>query len=118
MPGVLRIGIRLAILTLGIAVAAYLLPGISATDWRPLVKAALLLALLNVLLKPFLLILTLPINLLSLGLFTVVINGFIFWLVGRAITGLDVSGFLTSMAAAAIISVLSLVLNFAASPEN
>ncbi|MBI5238528.1 MAG: phage holin family protein [Deltaproteobacteria bacterium] len=115
MRGILRIGLRLSILTLGIAVAAYLLPGISATDWRPIVKAALLLALLNILLKPFLLILTLPINLLSLGLFTFIINGFIFWLVGRAITGLEVSGFLTSIAAAAIISVLSLILNRVAS---
>ncbi|MCR4288314.1 MAG: phage holin family protein [Deltaproteobacteria bacterium] len=111
MWGILRIGLRLSILTLGIAVAAYLLPGISATDWRPIVQAALLLAVLNILLKPFLLILTLPINLLSLGLFTFIINGFIFWLVARAITGFEVSGFLTSIAAAAIISVLSLILN-------
>ena len=84
MWGILRIGLRLSILTLGIAVAAYLLPGISATDWRPIVQAALLLAVLNILLKPFLLILTLPINLLSLGLFTFIINGFIFWLVASA----------------------------------
>jgi putative membrane protein len=105
-----RILLRLLILVAGITLAAYLVPGIIIAGWAPVIKAAILLGLLNISIRPLLLLLTLPINLITLGLFTLVINGFILWLVGHAIAGFAVSGFLTAIAGSIVISLLSIVL--------
>src|SRR5574340_450823 len=105
-----RILLRLFILVAGIALAAYLVTGIIITGWSPVIKAAILLGLLNISIRPVLILLTLPINLITLGLFTLVINGFILWLVGHAITGFVVSGFLTAIAGSIVISLLSIIL--------
>lgn len=102
--------LRLCVLILGIFLSSLIFPGIEIRGWGP-VKAALLLGLLNISIKPLLLLLTLPINILTLGLFTLVINGFLFWMAGRLIEGFEVSGFLVAMAGAVIISVLSIFLN-------
>ncbi len=102
--------LRLLILVAGIMLAAYLVPGINVTGWSPVIKAAVLLGLLNISIKPLLIVLTLPINLITLGLFTLVINGFILWLVGHAITGFQVSGFFTAIGGAIVISLMSIVL--------
>jgi len=108
-----KILLKLAILALGITVAAYLIPGINvATPWDAF-KAAIILGLLNVSIKPVLLILTLPITLLTLGLFTLVINGLMLWMVGGVVAGLDVTGFLPSVAGAVVISLMSLVMGSA-----
>lgn len=108
MLGVL---IRLTILMLGILVAAYVVPGIIVEGYMSAVKAALLLGFLNIFIKPVLILLTLPITLLTLGLFTLVINGLLFWLVGNVIAGFEVEGFLTALAGSAIVSLISIILN-------
>ena len=103
--------LRLSVLAVGVFLAAYLVPGIEVTGYGPVIKAAVLLGLLNLFIRPFLFILTLPINLLTLGLFTLVINGFLLWLAGRLIAGFEVSGFFASVLGALVISLLSVLVN-------
>ncbi|MDO8427370.1 MAG: phage holin family protein [Deltaproteobacteria bacterium] len=102
---------RIIILTAGIFLAAYLLPGINVNGYLPAIKAAALLGLLNAFIKPILIILTLPITLITLGLFTIVINGLLLWFVGHAVSGFEISGFFTAVIGSIIISILSIVLN-------
>jgi putative membrane protein len=74
--------------------------------------AALVLAFVNALIKPILILLTLPINLLTLGLFILVINALMFWLVSAIVKGFYISGFWPAFFAALVFSIFSLVLNY------
>lgn len=107
----INIILRLLILTAGIFLAAYLVPGINVSGYGAGIKAAILLGILNIFIKPVIMILTLPINLITLGLFTFIINGLLLWFVGYAVSGFEVASFLSALIGAVIISVLSIVLN-------
>jgi putative membrane protein len=72
---------------------AYLLPGITVSDFVTALVAALVLGLVNAVIKPILILLTLPATLLTLGLFIFVINGLMFWFVGSFVSGFRVAGF-------------------------
>ena len=72
---------------------AYLLPGIAVSDFVTALVAALVLGLVNAIIRPILVLLTLPATLLTLGLFIFVINGLLFWFVGTFISGFVVAGF-------------------------
>ena len=103
--------IRWFVNTIALAVASFLIPGISYYLFKDLVIAAALFGILNTFIKPILIILTLPINLLSLGLFTFIINAIMLGLTGSFLEGFIVSGFWSSLAGAIIISIVSVVLN-------
>ncbi|SNB46541.1 phage holin family protein [Geobacter sp. DSM 9736] len=90
---------------------AYILPGVSVERWLSLLVAALVIGLLNAFLRPILIFLTLPVNLLTLGLFTLVINGFMFYLAAWLVKGFQVSGFLSAFVAALLFSIISFLLN-------
>ena len=83
------------------------------TLWTVLV-AALVWGLLNAFLKPILVLLTLPVNLLTLGLFTLVINGFLLALTARLVKGFEVGDFKTAILAALVVSVVSFLLSWMA----
>jgi putative membrane protein len=72
---------------------AYLYPGVHVQDFVTALVAALVLGLVNALIRPILVILTLPVTLLTLGLFLFVINAALFWLVAELVSGFAVSGF-------------------------
>src|SRR3972149_38973 len=107
----INIILRLIILTLGVFVAAYLVPGIHIAGYGAAIKAALLLGFLNIFIKPALFLLTLPINILTLGVFTLIINGLLLWFVGAVVHGFSISGFFTALLGSIIISILSILLN-------
>lgn len=107
----LTILLRLIVLTAGIFLASYLVPGVTVEGYGPAIKAALLLGVMNLIAKPVLIILTLPINILTLGLFTFILNAIILWFVGYAVAGFIVAGFFPALLGAIVISVLSIVLN-------
>ena len=86
---------------------AYPLPGITVDGFVSALIAALILGLVNTLIRPILLLLTLPITLVTLGLFILVINGFLFWFVGSVLKGFTVSGFWVGVAGAILYSVFS-----------
>lgn len=107
----LNLLLRLIVLTAGIFLAAYLVPGVNVDGYGSAIKAALLLGVLNLIVKPILLILTLPINILTLGLFTFVLNALILWFVGHVVAGFVVAGFFPALLGAIVISLLSIILN-------
>jgi len=90
---------------------AYLLPGIEVSNFVTALIAALVLGLVNAVIRPILILLTLPVTLLTLGLFIFVINGLMFWLVGSFITGFVVSGLWWGIAGAVVYSILSWALS-------
>ncbi len=103
--------LRWLILTSGIIIASYLLEGIHVSGFFSAFLAAALLGILNALFRPILILLTLPINILSLGLFTFVINALMLMLVSGVISGFAVHGFWTALLGSLIISIISWLLN-------
>ncbi len=102
--------IRWLILTVAIIFASYLLDGIHVRDFFSAFLAAAALGILNALFRPILIILTLPINILSLGLFTFVINALLLKMASGIISGFDVYGFWTAVFGSLIISLVSWLL--------
>ena len=90
----------------------YVVPGIEIKNFGTALVAVLVLAFVNALIKPILILLTLPINLLTLGLFILVINALKFWLVSAIVKGFYISGFWPAFLAALVFSIFSLVLNY------
>jgi putative membrane protein len=86
---------------------AYLLPAIHVEGFGSALIAALVLGLVNTLVRPVLVLLTLPVTLLTLGLFILVINGLLFWFVGSVLRGFTVDGFWIAVAGAILYSVIS-----------
>ncbi len=103
--------IRWIILTLSIMIASYFLDGIYVRDFFSAFLAAAVLGVLNVLLRPILIILTLPITIVSLGLFMFVINAFLLAMVSGVISGFEVHGFWTAVFGALIISFVNWLLS-------
>lgn len=103
--------LRWLILTIAILAAAYVLKGIDVTGFVPALAAAALLGILNAFVRPLLLLLTLPLNILSLGLFTFVINAFLLKIASLVIEGFSVEGFLAALLGSLFISFVSALLN-------
>jgi putative membrane protein len=103
--------IRWIILTVSIIIASYLLEGIHISGFFSAFFAAAALGILNALFRPILLVLTLPINVLTLGLFTFIINALMLKMASGIIPGFEVQGFWTAVIGSLIISVISWLLN-------
>jgi putative membrane protein len=88
-----------------------LVPGIRIDHFRDLIWATLVLGLLNAFLRPIVLLFTLPVTILTLGLFTLVINGVMFYLAAHLVDGFRVAGFGTAFLAALLFSMFSFALN-------
>jgi putative membrane protein len=88
-------------------VVAYLLPGITVVSFGSAMWAALILGLVNMLIKPILILLTLPITIVTLGLFLFVINALLFWFVGSMMSGFKVNGFWWAVIGAIVYSLIS-----------
>jgi putative membrane protein len=88
-------------------IVAYILPGINVSSFGSALIAALVLGLLNTLVKPVLILLTLPITIVTLGLFLLVLNALVFWFAGSILKGFQVSGFWWALLGAFVYSVVS-----------
>ena len=108
MPGIL---IRWLTTTAAIVATAYLLDGIHVSGFFPAIFAAAALGILNAFFRPIALLLTLPINILSLGLFTFIINALMLKLASGIIPGFSVFGFWTAVFGSLLISLISWLLN-------
>ena len=95
---------------LALLAVAYLLPGVHVDGLSSALIAALVLGLVNTLLRPLLILLTLPVTVLTLGLFILVINGLLFWFAGSVLKGFEVSGFWVGVLGALLYSIISSVL--------
>ena len=90
---------------------AYLMPGIAVSSFVTALIAALVLGLVNAIIRPILILLTLPATVLTLGLFIFVLNGLLFWFVGSFIEGFTVSGFWAGVFGAIVFSIISWLLS-------
>lgn len=96
---------------LAILVTAYLLPGVALSGFVAALVLAVVLGILNAFIKPLLVILTLPINILTLGLFTLVINAVLVMFAGSIVPGFSVNGFWTAFFFAIILSLVMYALH-------
>jgi putative membrane protein len=115
MKGIL---VRWLVLTAAIIVASYVLDGIQVKGFFGAFFAAAILGVLNAFFRPILIILTLPINILTLGLFTFIINALLLKMASGVIAGFDVRGFWAAVFGSIIISVVSWALNSFISPKG
>ena len=96
---------------LAVFLSAYIIPGISVSNFYVALLVSLLLGFINVLIRPILIILTLPINILTLGLFSFVINALLFWSVSALVSGFSVDGFLPALVGSLFVSTVSFLLH-------
>jgi putative membrane protein len=96
---------------LALIAVAYLLPGIAVSSFGAALVAALVLGLVNAFVRPILVLLTLPVTILTLGLFIFVLNGLLFWMVGTWLEGFAVAGFWSGVFGAILFSLVSWLLS-------
>jgi putative membrane protein len=94
-------------------VVAYLYPGVQVQSFTSALIAAAVIGLFNAVLRPILVILTLPVTVVTLGLFLFVINALLFWAAASVLDGFRVDGFLAALLGSLIYSILMLVVNTA-----
>ena len=99
--------LRWIISAVSILVAAYVIPGIYVSGVETALIVALVIGLINAIIRPIVFFLTLPITVLTLGLFTFVINGFLFLLVARIVPGFEIRNLLTAIIGYIVISLVS-----------
>ena len=103
----MNIILRFLLTGLGVVLSAYLLPGVSVDDYGSAILVAVVLAIANVLVKPILIIFTIPLTIFTLGLFLLVINAIIILLVDYFVPGFTVDGFWWALAFSLILSVFN-----------
>jgi putative membrane protein len=99
------------IMTLSVGIAAYLVPGITVNGFFSALLVALFLGIVNTLVRPLLILITLPITILTLGLFTFVINAVLVLLASKVVHGFQVKGFWWAMLFSIVLSVIQYILN-------
>lgn len=103
--------IKVLVIALAIVLTAEILPGVDINGPVPAIIAAVVLGLLNTLVRPVLVILTLPISIVTLGLFIFVINAMLLLLAAYFVSGFVVQGFWLALLASLVISIISTVIN-------
>ncbi len=107
MPFIVRMGAN----AIAILLIAYLLPNVVTADGvLAALAAAFVLGLVNAVIRPVFVLLTLPLTVVTLGLFLLVVNGLLLWLVAAIVPGFHVNGFLGAVAGSVLISVVSWIL--------
>ena len=104
--------LRWLLSALALLAVAYLYPGVRVDSFLAAAVAALALGLANALIRPVLVVLTLPVTIVTLGLFIFVINAALFWFVAQVIKGFSVEGFLAALVGSILYSVITLVVSW------
>jgi putative membrane protein len=115
MNGVL---FRTLILMLGLFLASAIVPGVSISGAGTFILASILLALVNVFVRPIAFVLTLPITIVTLGLFLFVINAAMFGLVAAMLDGFVVAGFWSAVFGAIVVSITSTIASWYIGPDG
>jgi len=101
---------RWAVLTLSVWASTHIVRGVECNTWQSLLVAALVLGVLNSLVKPVLVLISMPVVVLSLGLFLVIINALLLMLTSKLVEGFHVAGFWSAVGASLIVSLVSMLL--------
>jgi len=104
--------------TIALGVAVWVVPGIGVDSFPVLLVAALVLGFVNAIVRPILLILTLPITVLTLGLFYFVINGFAFYLAAQLVPGFHVASFGSAIVGSLVVGLVSWFVGMFGRPER
>jgi putative membrane protein len=107
----LQLLVRWLVLALGVMIATKIVPGIGVDDTRTLLVVVLLLSFFNAILKPLLVLFTLPFILVTMGLGVIVINALLFLLVGRLVNGFHVDGFWAALLGSLVVSITNLLVS-------
>ena len=105
--------VRWLLLAAALLLVAYLYPGVTVTSFVSAMIAAFVIGVLNTLLRPLLVLLTLPVTLLTLGLFLFVINALMFWAAAQVLEGFAVAGFTAALIGSLIYSLIGMVIDVA-----
>jgi len=108
--------INLVLSTVAVLIAAYIIPGVTVAGFFTALVVAVVLAIVNALIRPILTFLTLPVNLLTLGLFSFVITALLVMLTGAIVPGFVVTGFVAALLFGVVLSLVNGVL-FAVMPD-
>lgn len=111
MNTIVKMIIKWVFFALALMLTAWLIPGISVSSIWAAMFACVIIAIINIFIKPVIMLLTLPVNIVTIGLFTLVINALLFMLAGWVAPGLEVDGFFRALFGSAIFSVLSLIVS-------
>ena len=114
----MRLLVRWIVNAIALLVVTTLVPGIAADHIIALFVAALVLGLLNAVVKPVLFVLTLPITIVTLGLFVLVLNAILFWLASAFVPGFAVSGPIAAFLGALMFSVISFLTSWIGAKEK
>lgn len=109
----MKIVVRWLLLAAALLLVAQIYPGVQVKSFGSAMIAALVLGLLNTLLRPILVLLTLPVTLLTLGLFLFVINALLFYFAATILEGFQVNGFVAALIGSLLYSVCGLVIDAA-----
>ncbi|HET9820642.1 MAG TPA: phage holin family protein [Burkholderiaceae bacterium] len=109
----LKLVVRWLLLACALLLVAYLYPGVTVASFTAALIAAFVLGLLNTVVRPLLVLLTLPVTLLTLGLFLFVINALMFWAAASLLDDFNVSGFGAALIGSLIYSLASMVIDVA-----
>jgi len=110
----MKLFVRLLVNALAVAITAYILPNVSIDSFFTALVVAVVLAVINTFIKPIIGFLTLPINLITLGLFSFIVNGVFIWYASQLINGFTVGGFLWAVIFSIVLSLISSVLSIMA----
>ena len=109
----MKILVRWLLLAAALLLVAYLYPGVAITSFGSAMIAAFVIGVFNTLLRPILVLLTLPVTLLTLGLFLFVINALMFWAAAQVLDGFAVNGFVEALIGSLIYSLIGMVIDVA-----
>jgi putative membrane protein len=108
----IKILLKWLALTGAVLLVAYLIPGISVTSFVTALFVALVLGLINTFIKPILGLLTLPINVITLGLFGIILNALFFWFASIVVAGFVITGIIPALIGSAIVSAIMWIINW------
>lgn len=105
----MKIILNLIVSVIAIGISAYILPGVTIAGFVPALVVVVVLAAINLVIKPIIVLLTLPINILTLGLFSLVINAGLVMLASAIVPGFSVAGFWSAFLFAIVLAVVNAV---------
>lgn len=103
--------IRWILFALAVIFMAWLVPGIEVENFQSAMLVTVIIALINIFIRPLIVFITLPINILTLGIFTLVINAFLLMLAGYISPGFEVQSFLAAFLGSVVLAFLGLIIN-------
>jgi putative membrane protein len=109
----MKLVLRYLAILVAIIITIYVVPGISAADWPTVFIAAAAWAAITLVIRPVLALLTLPITILSLGIFYFILNALLFWAMTLFVPGFVVSGFFPALVGSIVLSILAAIIHTA-----